>query len=333
MSTADADRDAIEARAADFLARRDGGWSAAAAADFAAWRRADPRHEAAARRLEATQHLLRRLPESPAAAGLLAELEQLEAARRPRLHRFPAWARAAAALAAAACLALAYVAFAPRSPTTHAYAAAPGENRSVGLTDGSTLLLASGSAVDVDYRRGERRVNLHQGQVHFAVAKDPGRPFVVAAGPVRVQAVGTAFNLRRTDTALEVTVTEGKVQVSHADRADPVYLIAGEGATIGPGAGPTPAAIRLAPADYRRRLAWQAPRLEFDNTPLTDVVARFNRYSPMQLEIGDPELAGRTVGGAFDGANAEAFANLMLASGDIRLERVSDTLIILRKAR
>lgn len=326
--------DNVSARAADWLARREGGWSAAEATEFARWRSTHPSHDAAVRRLEAAQHLLRRLPESPAATSMLAELDALEQARR-KVVRFHTWVKIGAGLATAACIALAFWAVSPKSHSSVSFAATAAEHRTVDLNDGSTLLLNNGSEVDVAFGSGERRVNLHQGEVHFSVAKDAARPFVVAAGAVRVRAVGTAFNVRRNPAAIEVVVTEGKVQVSRADAdsIEPVFLVAGESTTISIDDVAPMAVARLAPEDYRGKLAWKAPQLNFVDTPLAEAVAQFNRYSRVQLEIGDPELASRPVGGGFTADQAENFANILLAGGDVRLERVSDTHIILRKSR
>jgi transmembrane sensor len=326
---------ALAAKAAELLTRRDAGWTAEEAAEFALWRAADPRHEAAVRRIEAAQRLLTRLPESPAAAAMFAEVEALS--RPPaRVVRLGPWLKAAAGLAAAAALALVAVKFGaqvlPRSSVT--FATTAGQHRTVALTDGSTLLLNSGSEVDVDFQAAERRVNLRQGEVHFSVAKDEARPFVVAAGAVRVRAVGTAFNVKREPAAIEVIVTEGQVRVSRDDAAAALFLAAGESTRIGARTtDPWPGGTRLAADALREKLAWQAPRLEFAATPLGEVVAKFNRYSRVQLELGDAELAARPVGGTFNADNAEAFVNLLLASGDVRVERVSETRVVLRKAR
>ena len=96
---------------------------------------------------------------------------------------------------------------------------------------------------------------------------------------------------------------------------------------------PSPAWVERPPDGLLAPLAWQAPRLEFADTPLSEVVARFNRYSRVQLELGDAELAARPVGGTFNADNAEAFVGLLLATGDVRVECVSDSHLVLRKAR
>lgn len=327
---------AISEKAAMLLTRRDEGWTADEAAEFALWRAADPRHEAAVRRLEATQRLFERLPETILTASLHAELAELErSSRRPR--RSSPWLKLTGTLAAAASVALIVWLMVPHVRSTVSFATAATEHRTIDLTDGSTLLMNTGSEIDVDYRPQERRVNLRHGEVHFSVAKSTERPFVVAVGAVQVRAVGTAFNIRRESAAVEVIVTEGKVRVSRevdALATEPLYLAAGEAARIEVDAThPLPGAGSLAPEAMREKLAWQAPRLKFDNTPLSEVVTQFNRYSRVQLAIADPELAARPVGGTFNADNAEAFVGLLLTSGDVRVERVSETHLVLRKAR
>ena len=49
------------------------------------------------------------------------------------------------------------------------------------------------TTLDVRFQKTERAVKLDRGEAWFQVAKDRARPFVVAAGGIRVQAVGTAF--------------------------------------------------------------------------------------------------------------------------------------------
>ena len=95
--------DAINEAAATWLARRDGGVDPAEAALFARWREADPRHAAALKRAENTQNFLARLPETPAAAAMLAEVDAL-CAKPAKVIRFPVIWKLAAGIAAAACL-------------------------------------------------------------------------------------------------------------------------------------------------------------------------------------------------------------------------------------
>jgi transmembrane sensor len=329
----------INDAASAWLAQREGGFNAAQASEFARWRDADPRHAAAVRRAEFAQQLLARLPETRNAAALLAEVDALCSAR-PRVVPFSTLWKVAAGLAAAACVAVFFWTARPLYESANAtYTTAAGHHQSINLPDGSTLVLNSGSKAEVAFEPAERRVRLQHGEAHFYVAKDAARPFLVSAGAVTVRAVGTAFSVRRQAQGVEVVVTEGKVKVSRQNLPtgvdadpDPIFLVAGERALIDSvpsalAAGePAPSAAAL------DRNARHAPRLMFNDTPLSDVVVRFNQYSRLQIEIADADLAQRSVGGNFDADNAESFIHLLSAAGDVRVERVSETRVVLHKA-
>jgi transmembrane sensor len=308
---------AIAAAAAQWLAERAEGLGPAQERALAQWRRADARHEAAFARLERAQALLERLP---FAAEHLADLRAPAAtpARRRRWIALAGAGAAAAALIVAAAVWRAQPAPAPAAGTD--YATSAGGYERVLLADGSTLELNAESAARVRFSAAERRVELLAGEAHFSVARDPARPFVVAAGGVAVRAVGTAFNVRLADAAVEVLVTHGQVRVAPqaAAPASAPLLAAGQRAVLEREAPAAPARIdAVAPAAIAQALAWQERKLVFADTPLREVVEQFNRRNRTQLALGDPALAARPVGGTFAADNVEAFVRLLEAAGDI----------------
>ena len=58
-------------------------------------------------------------------------------------------------------------------------------------------MVNSASRLRVAFTRDRRDIDLAQGEAWFEVARNRNRPFTVHAGPVRVQAVGTAFDVRK----------------------------------------------------------------------------------------------------------------------------------------
>jgi transmembrane sensor len=331
------ENDAIEARAAQWLVGRDAGLNVQQAAELARWRASDPRHERALRRAEAGHDLLARLSESPGAAHMASEVEALYAAHRARARR-SIWKQAAVGLAAAAVIVLAM--WLPgRESTDSVYTTTAEARKSVALPDGSTLALAESSEVRVRFQRQERRLDLWSGEVFFEVAEDKTRPFVVTAGSVTIEAVGTAFTVRRIDSAVDVIVTEGKVLVTrlaaaseHPDLATTLQLVAGEQARIATAVAG--AAIADQPASGRDDAgsAVETSHMVFANTTLADAIEQFNRHNELQIEIRDSELRKKTLGGSFNADNAETFINLLVASGDIRVERLSDKHVVLHPA-
>ena len=211
------DAEAIEATAAAWLAQRDDGLTPAQTAEFAQWRGADVRHEAAVARLEATWSALQQLREFRPEAARHPDRDLLRAPiGRRRAVPFPALA-ATVTLAASLVLAAVWW-FSPAQRraenAAQTYATTVDGYERVALADSSIVELNSASEINVNFSPAERRVRLVRGEAHFTVAKNPARPFLVEAGSVAVRAVGTAFNVRLGAKQIEVLVTEGRIAVA-----------------------------------------------------------------------------------------------------------------------
>ena len=89
---------------------------------------------------------------------------------------------------------------------------------------------ATGEDRAADASHQVREVHL-KGEAHFEVTKNPHRPFVVKAGEMQMQVLGTIFDVKayRKD-APKVTLMQGKVKVSNADTE--VEMRPGQTATL-----------------------------------------------------------------------------------------------------
>ena len=254
------------------------------------------------------------------ADALLEELQRRTRRRRRRRAGF-----AATGLAVALLLTLWLPrhrpdASAPRTPTAVVWQP---ERRE--LPDGSTAELRPEAEFSTDFAGTLRRVTLIRGQVHFQVARDPSRPFVVVARGVEVRAVGTAFAVEVGTDEVAVLVTEGRVAVNPpaaATESRPValpVLEAGQRAVLPltqspPAAAPLGQVAELTPAEMATHLAWRVPRLEFSGTTLSDALQHFNRHSPRPLRIGDPELARVQVSGVVRADSPETLLQFLAAN-------------------
>lgn len=322
----------IETASANWLARRDRGFSAAEQDEFLQWLREDPRHRACfAQQSSAWQELdalTQWRPEHSTRPN--PDLLARPAVARRRWHLPLAFTAAAAVLAAGWFALQPRPAPAPRVLASQASALRDYDQKI--LEDGSVIDLNRGGSVEVRYTATERRVWLTQGEAHFTVAKNPARPFIVRAGKVDVRAVGTAFNIRLDPAAVEVLVTEGRVQVTPpVDGGSIPVLEAGQRVLL-PAAGR--AEVHTVSADEMSRLmAWQPRQLEFDSARLADVVAAFNRHNHVQLEIGDPAIADMAIGASFRSNNVEGFVRLLESGFEIASERTGDRIVLRRPAR
>jgi len=190
-----------------------------------------------------------------------------------------------------------------------------GEIRRVPLADGSLVAINTKTALEVAMKPKSRRVVLKEGEAWFQVAKDPERPFVVAAGPVRVRAVGTAFSVRRGDEAgagVDVMVTEGVVEAwVEGDPAPRRRMSAGSRIVLASAVSP---AVAESPSEIERSLAWRNGEIALDGESLEQAARLFNRYNSRQIVIEDPVLARERFVGLFQTNEPESFAAAVAAT-------------------
>lgn len=191
------------------------------------------------------------------------------------------WGAAGLAVAAAACAVLIGPVLSSRTVT---YVTAPGEQRTISLSDGSTIIMNGGSTLSVRMSDGERLIKMANAEAAFDVAHDTGRPFRVTAGESRVEVLGTAFDVRRDAGSTRVSVTRGVVRVSDLnDASHHVRLGVGQSVTRQDATGQ----LQVMPGSTEPA-GWRAGRLTYDDRPLSEVVDDLNRAYPTPIRaVGD----------------------------------------------
>ena len=353
----------IELTAADWLARRESGdWSRDDDARLHDWLEAATAHRVAFLRLEAAWAESGRLKALAAgraesgppareawartsdrtadciaantaddAADRIAPLDTLVFTARRREN--PRRRGIGAAIAATALLCGAVAVWGWNTYTaveTASYASAAGQLRELRLSDGSRATLSGGSRIDVAMSRGERRIVLARGEAFFEAAKDRQRPFVVDADGRQVVAVGTRFAVRRDGPDLRVVVTEGLVRLesepSQGQPPAPTALLPAGSSAHATRSGVLVRAGTVAEAE--RALEWRGGYLHFDDTPLAEAAAEFNRYSGRTLLMGDDATAALRIGGNFRWSNVDGFVRLLEQGFDVRAERRGEIIVL-----
>ncbi|UHC19829.1 FecR domain-containing protein [Methylobacterium currus] len=187
------------------------------------------------------------------------------------------------------------------------------------LPDGSRVDLNTGTALALHFSGTERRIALLRGEAVFDVARDPGRPFVVEGGGLRVRAVGTVFYVRADGAGQPVGVAEGRVEVTAAGR--PLAVSAGEAFREGP-------AHAVVKADVARAMAWRDGRLIVSGERLSDVLAELARYRRGRILLLDRRAGERRVTGAFDPRHTDEALDALAASLSLRVARLTPLLVL-----
>jgi transmembrane sensor len=186
-----------------------------------------------------------------------------------------------------------YFAWTPRGDArTQVYNSAIAQNRDITLSDGTRVALGAASTMTTRFSQGQRRIELKSGEAFFQVVHDHSRPFVVAAGDISVQDIGTAFDVRRTGERVTIAVTQGRVDITDLNQKPgdasrgALEVTAGEVVSY----DPTTSSMTVGSITPEQATAWRNDRLDFIDEPLSVVIANVNRYSPRPLHIADGDL-------------------------------------------
>ncbi|MDR6625607.1 FecR domain-containing protein [Caulobacter segnis] len=195
-----------------------------------------------------------------------------------------------------------------------------GERLTAPLPDGSSVTLAPLSSVRVQYDAQRRRVRLVEGQAYFDMRSAPDRPFQVVVGDERAQGSGGRFQVTKQGDKAQILIEDGALDVVAAGQAAARRLTTGH--MLSGQAGPK----SVAAADLDALTAWRDGRLVFNDTPLPQVVAAFNRYSSDQLSlVPGARLNDIRISGSFRYDGAREFANALRAGFGVRVQQVDRT--------
>jgi transmembrane sensor len=311
-------RAAVEAAARWFVLLQDEAATAQTFSEWNKWLAESPENRIAYDEIESTILRLNRIPVRPALpskAEMAADtydgsLPIAEVVARPApQRRWPYFAVAASVLIA--CTAGLWLWLHPIHQGAAAvltYQTERGQRRNVELQDGSQVTLDADSAIETHFTDEERLLSLIRGEAYFRVAKDRERPFVVEAGGTEIVAVGTAFNIRRTENRTVIAVVEGKVEVTsgkalletgkkkrpHALRLT-AQVAAGEAISY------VDDGVRVLPSNEASlAIGWLDGHRRYRREPLRYVLADVGRYTGLNIEIADEATGALQFTGTLD---------------------------------
>lgn len=248
--------------------------------------------------------------------------DRLRAAQPPRLP-IGRWQALVASLLVAVLMLVVLQVF-----PAYDYRTGTGERRAVELADGSTVTLNADSVLDLHFDPRQRLIQMGPGEAFFQVAPDRQRPFVVEVDGFRVEAVGTAFNIRHRDGGFSVTVTEGRAAVSAAGRDAPLLVDQAAGVES---RGGELARVDYSPMELSAIQAWQSGRMVFIEATLAEMVREMNHHTPGRIVILDRELQSLVGGGVFETGDPEAMLLALKRTLPIDVIRLGPYLTLLRE--
>ncbi|MDA7501647.1 FecR domain-containing protein [Chitinophagales bacterium] len=154
------------------------------------------------------------------------------------------------------------------------YATAKSEKKTIELTDGSTVTLNSGSAIEFTEAdaSGNRLLKL-RGDAFFDITRNEKSPFLIAMNELEIEVLGTSFYVdgRKEKTTIEVIVESGKVAVRSS--IDSTILVKNEKAVV------KKATKKIAKSQNTDSNfnSIKTNKLHFTDAPLSEVIFALNR--------------------------------------------------------
>lgn len=249
-----------------------------------------------------------------------------EEKKSPRLRW---WIRAAALCLIAIPVGLIWSRFGASNRTTVAaadaamreYATVRGQRAEILLADGTRAILnvESRLRVPVTYGNKSRDVYL-EGEALFEVTHDDKLPFRVHAAGLLAEDLGTEFVVRAyPEDEPTVVVASGAVAVQGDTVATPpsVTLTAGQ-------LGRMDAAGHITvrrDVDVAAHTAWTEGRLEFEETPLSQVARELERWYDLDITIADSTLGSAVLTASFENQPLNEVLSVVTRTLDIRYTR------------
>lgn len=168
-----------------------------------------------------------------------------------------------------------------------------GEVQKINLPDGSVVTLNANSSLTWLNRNSktERRIRL-SGEAYFDVSPDSTRPFIVEVGMMKIEVLGTSFNVKNRGRYHEVFLEDGKIKIHHEqkDREEAsLVLMPGEAVHFDPDIN----TLEKTPEDLRPNTLWKDGLLQFRNTSTAKVMEEMEDLYGVKISIEAAGLAER----------------------------------------
>lgn len=183
------------------------------------------------------------------------------------------------------------------------------------LADGSVVWLSPATKLRFPQRFASslRTVQL-EGEAFFEVRRDVNRPFVIQAGKLKTEVLGTTFNVRayRNSARFEVSVVTGKVAVSVANQ-QPVLLTARQQAVFNPKAESI-AKTKL--PRFAKPKPWEPATIAFEWASLRQVADALEESFGVRIQFRNPALQNCKLRADFTNMRLPVILNLLCKTTD-----------------
>lgn len=192
------------------------------------------------------------------------------------------------------------------------------------LSDGSVITLNKQSVLEYPskFKGNQRHVVLAKGEAFFDVSPDRKKPFLITSGNTTIRVVGTSFNVKLKNDAVEVIVESGKVEVSKGGKH--IFLVPGE---------------KIVASDSENQLAkvktpdllhnyYRTKMFVAEDTPLWRMVEALNEAYDSKIEITNPAIRDLPLNTTFNNESLEDILQVISRTFRITVKKEQNRIIL-----
>jgi ferric-dicitrate binding protein FerR (iron transport regulator) len=192
------------------------------------------------------------------------------------------------------------------------------------LPDGSEVILNANSSVSYSegWEKGKEREVWVKGEAFFKVKKTPNKSrFIVHTNQLDVVVTGTQFNVVSRSQKSSVMLTEGSVIIRTKDGSE-TKMVPGEFVEL------SDKQLEKKAVKEETVLAWKEKKILFNDTPLTEVIAKIKEHYGEEVVIEDEQLARKTVTGMMPNDNLDVLLKSLEATLEATVVRKDGRIMI-----
>ncbi len=161
-----------------------------------------------------------------------------------------------------------------------------GQRSEMTLYDGTKVWLNSGTELKFPLVfSGDQRKVYVKGEAFFDVARDAAKPFIVNAGQMDIEVLGTRFDVCAypDDEELNATLEEGEIRAVNPQTEEKVHLLPGSQVILNRGSQK----FLVQQVDTRLYTSWKENMLRLENATFSDVVKKMERWYDVRIHVDE----------------------------------------------
>ncbi|WP_321373403.1 FecR domain-containing protein [uncultured Draconibacterium sp.] len=188
------------------------------------------------------------------------------------------------------------------------------------LSDGSKVFLNSMSQLSypVNFEVDKREVTL-EGEAYFEIERDENRPFLVNINGLKIEVLGTSFNVKGYNDEDEIytTLVEGKVKLNTSATDDDLILIPDQQAILEKKTDN----IIIHDVDASQFIGWKNGIYSFSDQSIEEIMKTLSRWYDFEYEFKDDSLKDlKFEGGLNKYDDIDPILDIIESTGKLKIE-------------